>query len=176
MPLPPPPAVRRALPDDESGLHDLQSHLDEGAPALLGAALSGTFGECLVAVGDPDSEGFEDTNSNAARPVGYLLAVEGDGGVPPSSVALDDTLGGDTSVHIAELVVAPAARRQGHASALLATLFARHPGATVTLTVAPDNDAARTLYERFGFEVSRELPDFFDDGPGLLLVRRPRTE
>jgi ribosomal-protein-alanine N-acetyltransferase len=167
-PSPSSPAVRHALPDDESRLRDLQGHLDEGAPALLDAALSGTFGECLVAVGDPDS--------NSRRPVGYLLAVDGDGGVPSSHVAPDDALGGETSIHVAELVVAPEARRQGHASALLATLLARHPEATLTLTVAPDNDAARALYERFGFEVSSTLPDFFDDGPGLLLVRRPRPE
>ncbi|AUV84030.1 N-acetyltransferase [Salinigranum rubrum] len=163
------------MPDDESRLHDLQSHLDEGAPTLLDAAISGTFGECLVAVDDSDSDA--DSNSTSDRAVGYLLAAAGDGGVPPSGVAPDDTLDGDApTVHVSELVVAPDARRQGHASALLATLLSRHPGATVTLTVAPDNDAARALYERFGFEVSRELPDFFDDGPGLLLVRRSRSE
>jgi ribosomal-protein-alanine N-acetyltransferase len=164
--VPPPsssdtPGVRRASRADEARLRELQGHLDEPAPALLDAALAGTVGECFVAV-----------DANGA-PVGYLLAVDGDGGVGPG-----DGLSGETTpqVHVAELVVAPAARRNGHASALLATLLARRPQATVTLTVAPDNEAARALYEGFGFGRSRELPEFFDDGPGLLLVRRPRPE
>jgi ribosomal protein S18 acetylase RimI-like enzyme len=173
----PRPTVRHAVPADEPRLHDLQRHLDERAPALLDAVLAGVFGTCLVAVDDAD------------RPVGYLLAVDGDGGPPvPSAsdaaavgdgppVGGDPLLGGDTpTVHVAELVVAPAARRNGHASALLATLLSVHPGETVTLTVAPDNDAALSLYEGFGFEQLRELPDCFDDGPGRLLARRPRPE
>jgi ribosomal-protein-alanine N-acetyltransferase len=170
------PTVRHAVPADEPHLHDLQRHLDEQAPALLDAVLSGVFGECLVAVDDAD------------RPVGYLLAVDGDGdpSVPSASESAvgdvppvgGDALSGDDTptVHVAELVVAPSARRNGHASALLATLLSVHPGETVTLTVAPDNDAALSLYEGFGFELLRELPDHFDDGPGRLLARRPRSE
>lgn len=159
----PAPSVRHAVSDDEPALRRLQRLLDERAPALLDAALSGVFGECLVAVDE-------------GTVVGYLLAVEGDGGIPAS-----DTVGAvapdtDTAVHVAELVVAPDARRNGHASALLATLLSSRPTATVTLTVAPDNHAARALYERFGFERERELADFFDDGPALLLARRPRAE
>jgi ribosomal protein S18 acetylase RimI-like enzyme len=159
------PAVRPARPDDEATLRRLQQHLDQPAPALLGAALAGTLGECLVAVDDVDT------------PVGYLLAVTGDGGVPVASGTAADALeDGTPTTHVAELVVAPEARRNGHASALLATVLSTHPTATVTLTVAPANEAARALYDRFGFEVSRTLPGFFDDGPGLLLARRPRPE
>lgn len=166
---PSPPAVRRATPADEPALRRLQRHLDEQAPKLLDAALAGTLGECFVAVDETDN------------PVGYLLAVEGDGGVAAASFTLetDCTVGHDTdmdTVHLAELVVAPEARRNGHASALLVTLLSTHPSATVTLTVASQNHAARTLYETFGFERERTLPEFFDDGPGLLLARRPRPE
>jgi ribosomal-protein-alanine N-acetyltransferase len=155
------PRVRRAAPADATAIRSLQEHLDDPAPALLDAALAGALGELLVAV-DRDGGG----------PVGYLLAV--DGGPPdlaPRTPPLDDP-----TTHVAELVVAPAVRRQGHASALLATLLGSRPGVTVTLTVARDNAAARSLYERFGFEIERELPGFFDGRPGLLLARRPRTE
>jgi ribosomal-protein-alanine N-acetyltransferase len=150
--------VRRAVPADAVALHTLQRHLDSPAPALLDAALSGALGDLLVAVAD--------------APVGYLLAVDGGPSVPD----VDPIPAGRSTVHVAELVVVPSARRQGHASALLATLLSEHPGATVTLTVDPENGAARSLYDRFGFEVERELPGFFDDGPGLLLVRRPGVE
>lgn len=151
-------SVRRAVPADAVALASLQRSLDEPAPALLDAALSGVVGDLFVAVTDV--------------PVGYLLAVEG----PPSALVTHSLPDEGPARHVAELVVAPSARRNGHASALLATLLATYPTATVTLTVAPDNTAARSLYERFGFETARRLPEFYADGAGLLLVRRPRPE
>jgi ribosomal-protein-alanine N-acetyltransferase len=154
------PRVRRAAPADAAAIRSLQAHLDDPAPALLDAALAGALGELLVAVGRDDG-----------GPVAYLLAV--DGGPPDLAPPLPRD---DPTTHVAELVVAPAARRQGHASALLATLLGGRPGVIVTLTVAHDNAAARSLYERFGFEIERELPGFFDGRPGLLLARRPRPE
>ena len=159
-----PGRIRRATPADSTALRALQEHLDSPAPALLDAVLSGTLGELLVAVAD--------------APVGYLLAVDSGPPTPLTTTpSLDGTAGLDgPTVHVAELVVTPTARRRGHASSLLARLLGEHPGATVTLTVAPDNTAARSLYDRFGFELQRTVPDFFDDGPGLLLVRRPGPE
>lgn len=87
--------------------------------------------------------------------VGYLLPVAGDG------------------VHVAELAVHPAHRREGRATRLLRALLARADG-RVTLLVAADNDAARRLYESLGFRSTARRPDFYADGTdAILLAREP---
>ena len=64
--------------------------------------------------------------------------------------------------HLAELVVHPAHRREGRARALLSAVIAeQEPGTRVTLTVAVDNDPARSLYESVGFEAIGRQPEFF---------------
>jgi ribosomal protein S18 acetylase RimI-like enzyme len=60
----------------------------------------------------------------------------------------------DDHVHISMLEVVPAARRRGHATALLAAAGAwgRDRGARwAVLQVALQNDGARTLYDRLGY-------------------------
>jgi ribosomal-protein-alanine N-acetyltransferase len=60
-------------------------------------------------------------------------------------------------LHINNLAVLPAHRRQGVASALLTSVFregARLGTRRATLEVRHSNDAARRLYERFGFSVA----------------------
>ncbi|WP_129113113.1 GNAT family N-acetyltransferase [Halegenticoccus tardaugens] len=97
-------------------------------------------------------DGFVSTAGGA--PIGYLLAVVGD------------------EAHVAELVVAPAHRREGRASALLAALFDSIPAGTrVTLTVRTDAEAALALYREHGFAVAEERSDAFADGAGLVLAR-----
>jgi ribosomal-protein-alanine N-acetyltransferase len=129
--------VRRARPDDRPTLSRLQSHLAEPSPELLAAA--DLVGTVLVSVDADD------------RPVGYLLAVD-DG----------------EARHVAELVVAPDRRREGRARALLtAAVEARPAGSAVTVTVAVDNDAARSLYESVGFEESGCYPDYFESGDAV---------
>ncbi|AZH27249.1 N-acetyltransferase [Haloplanus aerogenes] len=134
--------IRPAIPADQPALVRLQSHLPEPSPGLLAGTLDETaLTPATVLV---SVEGTE--------PVGYLLAVPGD----------------DTT-YVAELVVAPDYRREGRAKALLSACA--EDGSSLTVTVAPDNEAARTLYEACGFEKERRLPDFFDDGPALLYRR-----
>lgn len=89
------------------------------------------------------------------RPVGYLLPLYGDG------------------AHVAELVVAPANRREGRATALLDALAALLPdGERLTLLVERENRAARACYEAAGFRRLALRPDAFESGEGILYEHR----
>lgn len=139
--------VRPARPADEPALSSLQSHLPEPSPSLLTAVLEGDGGVGTLLVSAADGP--------AGRPVGYLLAVDS-----------------DEEGHVSELVVSSDYRREGRASDLLtAYLRTRPDGTRVTLTVAPDNEAARSLYEARGFEVAGRRPEFFESGDALVYER-----
>ena len=90
-------------------------------------------------------------------PVGYLLLFLGEEAV------------------VAELVVAPARRREGIGEALLETALdraSRGGAAAVVLAVRPDNEAARACYEASGFALAAERPDYYDEGTPALIMRR----
>jgi ribosomal-protein-alanine N-acetyltransferase len=87
----------------------------------------------------------------AGDPVGYVLAV------------------GRAERHVAELVVAPTHRREGRGRALVERALDGSEAATVA--VAPDNDAARGLYESLGFECRERRENYFASGAALLLSR-----
>jgi ribosomal-protein-alanine N-acetyltransferase len=137
--------IRPARPADRPALSRLQTHLREPSPRLLDAAVGSGEGDApapaTVLVSTADSD-----------PVGYLLAVPGDG-----------------TTYVAELVVAPAHRREGRARSLLGACI--RDAERVTVTVAPENEAATALYRSLGFERVRRLPDFFADGDALLFAR-----
>jgi ribosomal-protein-alanine N-acetyltransferase len=90
----------------------------------------------------------------AGRPVGYVSTVGG----------------GRTGRHVAELVVAPDYRRAGRGRALLERTLETAAG-PVTVAVAPDNEAARALYESLGFRRRERIDGYFATGPALLLER-----
>lgn len=94
--------------------------------------------------------------STTTRPVGYVI------GIP-----------GDSVGWIAELVVAPDARREGHGRALVAAccdwLATDHERAR--LAVTPDNEAARSLYRSLGFERVGRSKSYFETGPALFYER-----
>ncbi|WP_251328162.1 GNAT family N-acetyltransferase [Haloplanus pelagicus] len=150
--------IRRARPGDRAALARLQSHLREPSPELLAAAVGGD-GDDNGAGGEEDGEILTPAaalvataDGDAESPVGYLLAVHGDG-----------------TTYVAELVVDPEHRREGVATALLSACAAEAD--RLTVTVAPDNEPARSLYRRCGFEKTRRLPDFFADGAAIRYRR-----
>ena len=102
--------------------------------------------------------------------------VEREGGGEPLGMMLDLIIANEAE--ILTLGVAPAARRQGIASALLEDLFARarEAGAgNVGLEVAADNVAARRLYQQCGFAQTGRRRDYYRRGAGAvdaLLFRR----
>ena len=143
--------IRRAKADDAARLRALQAELTEPAPTLLDAAIPQTDATrmdgspatpeaftLLVSVDDDDLA------------VGYLLAVRGE------------------STHLAELVVEPASRREGRATALLSTLIEQHSH-PITVHVAADNTAARELYRSMGFQEQARSDDQFDHAAGVTL-------
>lgn len=140
--------IRPAIPADQQALTRLQSLLPEPSPGLLDSALDGlalTPATALVSTAD----------EAAGEPVAYLLAVPGNG-----------------TTYVAELVVDPDHRREGRARALLSACAARTDEDTaLTVTVAPDNEAARSLYRACGFVEERRLSDFFDGGDAVLYRR-----
>ena len=78
-------------------------------------------------------------------------------------------------LHIHDLAVTPAHRRQGAATALLAELTAiaqASGGRRIRLEVRVDNESARRFYEHHGFQVVRRLARYYDDGGAALRMER----
>ena len=152
MPVTPP--VRPARPPDATRLRSLQRQLDEPSPPLLAAALNELSAD--AARSTPRAWRLLVSPDASDEPVGYLLAANG------------------RETHIAELVVDAAHRRQHRATALLAVVCgsASQP---VTVCVAAENSAARSLYEAFGFSETNRSTDQFDAGTGITLRYEPAT-
>jgi ribosomal-protein-alanine N-acetyltransferase len=78
-------------------------------------------------------------------------------------------------VHLIDLMVAAAARRQGLGRALLQSVLSqaeRGRFRVVLLEVRRDNQPARALYAALGFEVSGEREKYYSDGEDALLMQR----
>jgi ribosomal-protein-alanine N-acetyltransferase len=79
---------------------------------------------------------------------------------------------------IIRLVVAERYRRRGFGESLVAAVIAglRERGAyEVYLSVAPENHAARALYERHGFLETDFFPAYFGEGGDRCILRRDLT-
>lgn len=134
--------IRPATEADLPVLETLQRFLSEPAPELLHPTAGALI--LVSTVGAVDSDG--DTA------VGYLLWLPGD------------------PVYAAELVVAPAYRRQGRGRALFtAMLSSQPPGTRVRLQVAESNTAAQALYESLGFSVIGRDPEAYEAEAGRWL-------
>jgi [ribosomal protein S18]-alanine N-acetyltransferase len=83
-------------------------------------------------------------------------------------------------IQVANLAVDPRQQRKGVGSALLESVWARHPGADeMTLDVRESNAGARAFYRRLGFAEERRRRDFYQNPQedAILLVRkRPESE
>ena len=148
MPRPP---VRPAQPTDSERIRELQSLLAEPSDELLSTALTEQEATSPVRITrlfvTPDSSG---------RPVGYLLAVDGE------------------PTHIAELAVDPEYRRQNRATALLDAICEAAAG-SVTVCVAATNRLARSLYEKRGFVETTRTAGQFESADGMTLRYDPEN-
>jgi len=144
--------IRDATPADRPAVRGLQALIEYPAPSLLAAAFEvgerGVGGDLLVA----DDGGV----------VGYALVVPGDTDTTPSVA------------YVAELAVAPDARREGHATRLVEAVADRYGEYDqLRVVVAADDGAARSFYAASGFRELDRLADRFGTTDGLLLARGP---
>ena len=75
--------------------------------------------------------------------------------------------------HIKDLAVHPDCRGRGLGAALLDRALGvldAHDAARVKLEVRESNDAARSLYRRFGFEYRHTVPRYYGDGEDALVM------
>ncbi|KOX93532.1 alanine acetyltransferase [Haloarcula rubripromontorii] len=111
---------------------------------------------------------------------GFLVAETGnDDGDPPAvaGYVIADTVPnhGTPLGHIKDLAVRPSYRRQGVASALLTRaleVIGETGAGSVKLEVRADNDGARKLYRRFGFEHRKTIPNYYSNGEDALVMVR----
>ena len=148
--------IRRAVRNDLSAMLRIEraSFSDPWTEDTLATAL--TLERMLVLVADESGEAPGD---GAPRLVGYVVALV----VTPDA-------------EIADLAVAPGARRRGVGRALLARVLDELTGVgvrAVHLEVRESNLAARTLYEASGFRaVGRRRGYYRQPTEDALLLRR----
>ncbi len=104
---------------------------------------------------------------------GFLVA--GDRSVDGFIVADTVPNGGTPLGHVKDLAVRPDARGEGLGANLLGTALSicRQQGVgRVKLEVRETNEPAKRLYDRFGFEIHRRLPRYYDDGEDAFVMVR----
>ena len=116
------------------------------------------YDECLALVQpQPDTEVF--VVQEGGRPVGFVV-------LRPRGVA--------GSPYLASIAVDPGARGRGVGSALLAFVEQRFRPTYrhLFLCVSSFNQRARRLYERQGFRLVGEFPDYVIDGASEILMHK----
>lgn len=108
---------------------------------------------------------------------GFLVAVKergtGPGEVCGYVIADVVTEFGRTGGHVKDLAVAPEWRGRGVGSQLLdrgLAVLAAGGARVAKLEVRIGNEAARGLYESFGFSPNRIVPEYYDDGEDALVL------
>jgi len=110
---------------------------------------------------------------------GFLVAADSDGESDRDVVGFVvadpvDTHGPPVG-HVKDIAVHPDHRERGVGATLLDRALAalRDAGAeTATLEVREDNEAARSLYDRFGFDELRTVEGYYDDGEDAVVYVR----
>jgi ribosomal protein S18 acetylase RimI-like enzyme len=135
--------VRRVRPDEWRALRDLRLRALQDTPTAFG----GTY---AASAARPD-DWWVDWARGSAEAETQALFVAADGG---RLVGLAGTFREERDWVVFSMWVEPAYRGAGAGHALLERVvaFARERGATeILLSVTDGNDAARALYERYGF-------------------------
>ncbi|MBK9087524.1 MAG: GNAT family N-acetyltransferase [Holophagales bacterium] len=100
----------------------------------------------------------------------YVVLVARRGGAPCGFIRIHPR-GVAGSPYVASVAVAESERGRGVGTALLDATEARYPKARyVFLCVSSFNTRARALYERYGYRLVGELPDYVVDGTSELLM------
>ncbi len=100
----------------------------------------------------------------------YVVLVARRAGTPCGFIRIHPR-GVAGSPYVASVAVAESERGQGVGKALLDATAARYPNARyVFLCVSSFNVRARALYERHGYRLIGELPDYVVDGYSELLM------
>jgi len=117
---------------------------------------------------------------------GFLVAIADDAGDAGDGGIQRTVLGyvvadcvrthGQPFGHVKDIAVHPRRRGEGVGATLLSRALdalRRQGAATVKLEVRPSNEAARALYEDFGFDRLRVVPSYYDDGEDAHVYVRP---
>jgi ribosomal protein S18 acetylase RimI-like enzyme len=115
----------------------------------------------------------EDACRAASVDPDYVVLIARSGGVPLGFARLHPR-GALGSPYLASIAVDASARSRGVGAALLDAAEKRFPGARwMFLCVSSFNARARALYERRGYRIVGDLPDYVVDGSSeILMVRR----
>ncbi len=142
----------------------------------IGDATEGEREWCarLMAGSDPWitlGRGLEACRAASLDPA-YVVLVARLAGAPAGFIRLHPR-GVAGSPYVASVAVAGAARGLGVGTALLRAAEGRYPSARyIFLCVSSFNVRARALYERYGYRLVGELPDYVVDGYSELLMAR----
>jgi ribosomal-protein-alanine N-acetyltransferase len=148
--------IREATPEDVPYLRAIQqATLAEPWQELLEPAIGGPPLVLVTADSKERTRPHDDRHSD--EPVGYAIAL------PEGATA-----------YLAEFAIAPARHREGLGSTLMDALcrqLAADGFERVRLVVQIEDERARAFYSSHDYRVRSLVPEQYESGDGLLLVR-----